>query len=131
MVFEPVCSQASEAEAVARLLAHQPLLHLHPRHRARQRLQQRTLPGQQPAAQVRQHQLQPKLCPEQRVSPTLSRLVFFLLAHQSVFLVVFLLLHCRVSTALGYRAGRYNGDILESFPLNIDNGEHNTMTPGA
>nr|XP_057941199.1 kinesin family member 5Aa [Doryrhamphus excisus] len=27
-----------------------------------------------------------------------------------------------VSTALGYRAGRYNGDILESFPLNIDNG---------
>uniref|UniRef100_A0A669CSH8 Kinesin heavy chain n=1 Tax=Oreochromis niloticus TaxID=8128 RepID=A0A669CSH8_ORENI len=27
-----------------------------------------------------------------------------------------------VSTALGYRAGRYNGDILESYPLNIDNG---------
>ncbi|KAM9831043.1 kinesin family member 5Aa isoform 3-T3 [Syngnathus typhle] len=27
-----------------------------------------------------------------------------------------------VSTALGYRAGRYNGDILESFPLNIENG---------
>ncbi|XP_072772010.1 kinesin family member 5Aa [Nerophis lumbriciformis] len=27
-----------------------------------------------------------------------------------------------VSTALGYRAARYNGDILESFPLNIDNG---------
>ncbi|XP_072304889.1 kinesin family member 5Aa isoform X2 [Eucyclogobius newberryi] len=27
-----------------------------------------------------------------------------------------------VSTALGYRAGRYNGDTLESFPLNIDNG---------
>ncbi|KAK7877865.1 hypothetical protein WMY93_031471, partial [Mugilogobius chulae] len=27
-----------------------------------------------------------------------------------------------VSTALGYRAGRYTGDILESFPLNIDNG---------
>ncbi|KAI4824353.1 hypothetical protein KUCAC02_012871 [Chaenocephalus aceratus] len=26
-----------------------------------------------------------------------------------------------VSTALGYRAGKYNGDILESFPLNIDN----------
>ncbi len=29
----------------------------------------------------------------------------------------------RVSTALGYRAGRYNGDILESYPLNIDNGK--------
>uniref|UniRef100_A0A665UI75 Kinesin-like protein n=1 Tax=Echeneis naucrates TaxID=173247 RepID=A0A665UI75_ECHNA len=28
-----------------------------------------------------------------------------------------------VSTALGYRAGRYNGDILESYPLNIDNGK--------
>nr|XP_046253492.1 kinesin family member 5Aa isoform X1 [Scatophagus argus] len=27
-----------------------------------------------------------------------------------------------ISTALGYRAGRYNGDILESYPLNIDNG---------
>ncbi|XP_007553509.1 kinesin heavy chain isoform 5A-like [Poecilia latipinna] len=27
-----------------------------------------------------------------------------------------------VSTALGYRAGRYNGDVLESYPLNIDNG---------
>ncbi|TMS16479.1 Kinesin heavy chain isoform 5A [Larimichthys crocea] len=27
-----------------------------------------------------------------------------------------------VSTALGYRADRYNGDILESYPLNIDNG---------
>lgn len=27
-----------------------------------------------------------------------------------------------VSTALGYRAGRYNGDTLESYPLNIDNG---------
>uniref|UniRef100_A0A4W6BRI6 Kinesin-like protein n=1 Tax=Lates calcarifer TaxID=8187 RepID=A0A4W6BRI6_LATCA len=27
------------------------------------------------------------------------------------------------STALGYRAGRYNGDILESYPLNIDNGK--------
>ncbi|KAL3063981.1 hypothetical protein OYC64_000316 [Pagothenia borchgrevinki] len=26
-----------------------------------------------------------------------------------------------VSTALGYRAGKYNGDTLESFPLNIDN----------
>lgn len=31
----------------------------------------------------------------------------------------------RVSTALGYRAGRYNGDILESYPLNIDNGKYN------
>jgi len=30
----------------------------------------------------------------------------------------------RVSTALGYRAGRYIGDILESFPLNIENGKH-------
>ncbi|XP_062248478.1 kinesin family member 5Aa isoform X1 [Platichthys flesus] len=29
-----------------------------------------------------------------------------------------------VSTALGYRAGKYNGDILESFPLNIDNGNN-------
>ncbi|KAK5599961.1 Kinesin heavy chain isoform 5A [Crenichthys baileyi] len=27
-----------------------------------------------------------------------------------------------VSTALGYRAERYNGDVLESYPLNIDNG---------
>ncbi|XP_047425386.1 kinesin family member 5Aa isoform X2 [Mugil cephalus] len=33
-----------------------------------------------------------------------------------------------VSTALGYRAGRYNGDILESYPLNIDNGIR-TRTP--
>lgn len=30
----------------------------------------------------------------------------------------------RVSTALGYRADRYNGDILESYPLNIDNGKY-------
>ncbi|KAM8829948.1 kinesin heavy chain-like isoform 1-T1 [Synchiropus picturatus] len=33
-----------------------------------------------------------------------------------------------VSTALGYRAGRYNGDILESYPLNIDNGNSITET---
>lgn len=70
--FDLVRSQAGEAEAAARLLAHQPLLHLHPGHRARQRLQQRTLPGQRHASQVRQRQLQPKLCPEQHVSPALS-----------------------------------------------------------
>ncbi|KAK1898519.1 Kinesin heavy chain isoform 5A [Dissostichus eleginoides] len=33
-----------------------------------------------------------------------------------------------VSTALGYRAGKYNGDTLESFPLNIDNGNTNSET---
>ncbi|KAM9785353.1 LOW QUALITY PROTEIN: kinesin heavy chain-like [Neosynchiropus ocellatus] len=33
-----------------------------------------------------------------------------------------------VSTALGYRAGRYNGDTLESYPLNIDNGNSITET---
>uniref|UniRef100_H3D375 Kinesin family member 5A, a n=2 Tax=Tetraodon nigroviridis TaxID=99883 RepID=H3D375_TETNG len=32
-----------------------------------------------------------------------------------------------VSTALGYRAGRYNGDILESYPLNIDNAASNKV----
>lgn len=44
----------------------------------------------------------------------------YLLCLFSVSSVVFY----RVSTALGYRAGRYNGDILESYPLNIDNGKH-------
>ncbi|KAF3860231.1 hypothetical protein F7725_000486 [Dissostichus mawsoni] len=32
-----------------------------------------------------------------------------------------------VSTALGYRAGKFNGDTLESFPLNIDNGKHKSI----
>ena len=59
-------SQASETEAAARLLSHQPLLHLHPCHRTGQHIQQRPLPGQRNTAHLRQQQ--PQLRPEQHVS---------------------------------------------------------------
>lgn len=67
-LFYHTDSQASETEAAAHLLSHQPVLHLHPCHWTRQHLQQRPLPEQHDTAKIRQHQLQPKLCPEQHVS---------------------------------------------------------------
>lgn len=59
-------SQASETEAAARLLSHQPVLHLHSCHRTDQHIQQRPLPGQRNTVHLRQ--LQPQLRPEQHVS---------------------------------------------------------------
>lgn len=61
-------SQASETEAAARLLPHQPVLHLYPRHWTCRHLQQLPVPKQHDTAKTRQHQLQHKLRPEQHVS---------------------------------------------------------------
>lgn len=60
-------SQAREAEANACLLSQQPILLVHPGHRAHQHLQQRRLSEQHYAEQLRQHQLQPELCSDQHV----------------------------------------------------------------
>lgn len=114
-------SEASQTEAAARK-PHKPFLRLRPCNR--QHLQQRPLPEQRVTAEYKQRHLQVQLCPEQPVSlnpslttPTLDSPFRPTVNGADLSDVCF-----RVSTALGYRAGRYTGDILESFPLNIDNG---------
>uniref|UniRef100_A0A674NL23 Kinesin-like protein n=1 Tax=Takifugu rubripes TaxID=31033 RepID=A0A674NL23_TAKRU len=51
-------SEASETKATACLLSHQPLLHLHPRHRAWQHLQQHPLPRPHDTGKTRHRQQQ-------------------------------------------------------------------------